>query len=149
MPAGADWQAAASFVRAQWKARDLISVAPAWADPLLRRALGDRIDLAMAGRSDSAGYERLWAISIRGAQPPEVGPERGRRGDRAAGGEQVVGQHERQGQQRHDGSDEAERRIAALTGGRGTDCVIVAAAAKSSAPVELALRRAAGRVFSR
>jgi threonine dehydrogenase-like Zn-dependent dehydrogenase len=36
--------------------------------------------------------------------------------------------------------DEAERRIAALTSGRGADCVIVAAAAKSSAPVELALR---------
>jgi len=37
-------------------------------------------------------------------------------------------------------SDEAERRVAALTGGRGADRVIVAAAAKSSAPVELALR---------
>ena len=36
--------------------------------------------------------------------------------------------------------DEAERRIAALTSGRGADCVIVAAAAKSSAPVDLALR---------
>ena len=36
--------------------------------------------------------------------------------------------------------DEAERRVAALSGGRGADCVIVAAAAKSSAPVDLALR---------
>lgn len=36
--------------------------------------------------------------------------------------------------------DEAERRIATITGGRGADCVIVAAAAKSSAPTELALR---------
>ena len=44
--------------------------------------------------------------------------------------------------------DEAERRIAALTSGRGADCVIVAAAAKSSAPMELALRlcRERGRV---
>jgi predicted dehydrogenase len=37
-------------------------------------------------------------------------------------------------------SEGVERRVAALTGGRGVDCVIVAAAAKSSAPVELALR---------
>ena len=37
-------------------------------------------------------------------------------------------------------SDEVERRIATLTEGRGADCVIVAAAAKSSAPVDLALR---------
>jgi predicted dehydrogenase len=37
-------------------------------------------------------------------------------------------------------TDEVERRIAALTEGRGADCVIVAAAAKSSAPVDLALR---------
>jgi predicted dehydrogenase len=37
-------------------------------------------------------------------------------------------------------TDETERRIYALTEGRGADCVIVAAAAKSSAPVDLALR---------
>jgi predicted dehydrogenase len=44
--------------------------------------------------------------------------------------------------------DEVERRVAALTNGRGVDCAIVAAAAKSSAPVELALRlcRDRGRV---
>ena len=44
--------------------------------------------------------------------------------------------------------DEVERRVASLTGGRGVDCVIVAAAAKSSAPADLALRlcRERGRV---
>lgn len=44
--------------------------------------------------------------------------------------------------------DEAEKRIAAVTSGRGADCVIVAAAAKSSAPTDLALRlcRERGRV---
>lgn len=36
--------------------------------------------------------------------------------------------------------DESERQVAALTDGRGVDCVIVAAAAKSSAPCELGLR---------
>jgi len=45
-------------------------------------------------------------------------------------------------------TEEVERRVAALTGGRGVDCVIVAAAAKSSAPADLALRlcRERGRV---
>jgi hypothetical protein len=69
-----DWRAAASFVRGHLQPRDLISAAPDWTDPLLRQVLGDRIDLAMAGRSDSAGYERLWALSIRGARPREAPP---------------------------------------------------------------------------
>lgn len=72
VPRPADWRAAASFVRARLEARDLIAAAPDWADPLLRQVLGERIDLAMAGRSDTAGYERLWALTIRGARPPEA-----------------------------------------------------------------------------
>jgi hypothetical protein len=70
----AEYRAAASFVRAQLQPRDLIVAAPSWADPLVREVLGDRIDVAMAGRSDSAAYERLWALSIRGARPPEAPP---------------------------------------------------------------------------
>src|SRR5262245_17013720 len=61
----ADFRAAARFVRARLGPRDLIASAPSWTDPLLRNAIGDRIDLAMAGRSDSAAYERLWSFSIR------------------------------------------------------------------------------------
>jgi predicted dehydrogenase/threonine dehydrogenase-like Zn-dependent dehydrogenase len=38
------------------------------------------------------------------------------------------------------GGDAAEKEILSLTNGRGADCVIIAAAAKSSAPCELALR---------
>jgi len=38
------------------------------------------------------------------------------------------------------GDDGAEQRVMALTSGRGVDCAIIAAAAKSSAPAELALR---------
>ena len=68
-----DWRAAASFVRAQWRPRDLLVAAPTWADPVLREVLGDRIDLAMEGRSDDARYERLWAVSVRGARPREAG----------------------------------------------------------------------------
>lgn len=68
VPDPGDWRDAAAFVRAEWRARDLVTVAPAWADPLLRQALGDRVDLAMAGRSDTAAYARLWALVIRDAR---------------------------------------------------------------------------------
>jgi hypothetical protein len=74
VPAPNDWRAAASFVRSHVEPRDLIVAAPAWADPLLREVLGDQIDLAMAGRSDSARYERLWSLTIRGARPREAPP---------------------------------------------------------------------------
>jgi hypothetical protein len=74
----ADFRAAADFVRTQLQARDLITVAPAWADPILRLHLGDRIPLSMAGRSDNARYERMWVLSTRGALPidaPKRAPE--------------------------------------------------------------------------
>jgi hypothetical protein len=72
VPVQAEYEAAAAFVRAHMQARDLIVAAPGWIDPIVRQVLGDRIDLAMAGRSDSAAYERLWALSIRGARPAEA-----------------------------------------------------------------------------
>jgi hypothetical protein len=72
VPATSEWRAAAAFVRAAQQPRDLIVAAPPWSDPVLRQVLGDRIDLAMAGRSDTAAYERLWALSIRGARPAEA-----------------------------------------------------------------------------
>jgi hypothetical protein len=72
VPSRDDFRGAASFVRAQLRPRDLIAPAPGWADPLVREAIGDRIDLAMAGRSDTAAYERLWSISIRGARAREA-----------------------------------------------------------------------------
>jgi hypothetical protein len=72
VPSPRDWRDAARFVRAQLKPRDLITSAPSWTDPLLREVLGDRIDLAMAGRSDSSAYDRVWSLSIRGAHPPEL-----------------------------------------------------------------------------
>ena len=67
-----EWQAAASFVRRDLRARDLITAAPDYADPLLRQVLGDTIDLPMAGRSDSAAYERLWLLSLGGAEAREA-----------------------------------------------------------------------------
>lgn len=73
VPAESDWQRAAAFVRGQLAAKDLVVSAPGWTDPLLRAALGDRVTPAMAGRSDLAGFERMWSLSIRGARPADAG----------------------------------------------------------------------------
>ena len=73
-----DFQAAAEFVRSEYRAQDAISVAPEWADPWLRWSLGDRISLADAGRSDLSAYSRLWMVSLRGldaTQRPSEEPE--------------------------------------------------------------------------
>lgn len=67
-----DWRAASAFVRAQLGPRDAVTVAPAWADPILRWFLGESISLSLAGRSDLAAYDRLWALSIRDHQPDEA-----------------------------------------------------------------------------
>ncbi len=75
VPADEDWEAAAAFVRADDRPEDLIAVAPRWADPLLRAHLGDRISFREAGRSDTAGFERLWVLSIRGHDAAEQPPE--------------------------------------------------------------------------
>ena len=73
-----DWDAAAAFVRSEWRERDVVSAAPRWADPLMRRAVGDLLSTSSAGRADLEGFERLWVLSIRGhraAEAPEGAPE--------------------------------------------------------------------------
>ncbi|NOY90466.1 MAG: hypothetical protein GXP55_04590 [Deltaproteobacteria bacterium] len=75
VPTDADWATAGQFVRTNLEPRDTIVAAPGWADPLLRRELGDVISLDMAGMSDLAPFDRLWALSIRG-HLPEVAPAR-------------------------------------------------------------------------
>ena len=72
VPSLADYNAAASFIRSQLQPRDLIAAAPSFIDPILRWQLGDRMPLAMAGRSDDAAYERMWVLSIRSALPPDT-----------------------------------------------------------------------------
>jgi hypothetical protein len=72
VPAESDWQRAAAFVRSELQPKDLIVSSPGWTDPLLRAALGERITPAMAGRSDLAGFERMWSLSIRGARPDDA-----------------------------------------------------------------------------
>ena len=73
-----DWTRAADHVRVGWEAGDVVTAAPHWADPLMRAAVGDRLDLSSAGRADLAPYRRLWSLSIRGhraAEAPETAPE--------------------------------------------------------------------------
>jgi hypothetical protein len=72
VPTDGDYRAAADFIRSQVTPRDLITAAPGYIDPLLRLNLGDRISLAMAGRSDDSAYERIWVVSARGAIPNDA-----------------------------------------------------------------------------
>jgi hypothetical protein len=72
VPSDADYRAAASFIRGALAPRDLLSSAPAFIDPIVRLHVGDRIPLAMAGRSDDTAYERMWVVSIRDALPPDA-----------------------------------------------------------------------------
>lgn len=74
VPDPSDWDVAARAVAAQWQDGDAVTVAPRWANPLMRqamgRALGDRFDLAVAGSPGLDGQRRLWAFSIRGHDSP-------------------------------------------------------------------------------
>ena len=72
VPSVADFGAAARLVRQGLAEDDALAVAPAWADPLLRLSLGDRIPSKMAGRADLAGYRRLWVLSIWGDRFPQA-----------------------------------------------------------------------------
>jgi len=72
VPAPSEYRAAADFIRARLKPRDLVTAAPTFIDPILRWQLGDRMPLSMAGRSDDAGYDRMWVMSIRDALPADA-----------------------------------------------------------------------------
>lgn len=72
VPAVSDYRAAVDFIRHELQARDLITSAPGFIDPILRWQLGDKIPLAMAGRHDSSAYERMWVVSIRGVLPSDA-----------------------------------------------------------------------------
>ena len=68
----ADWQAAGAFVRDGIVPSDAVAVSPAWSDPLVRAAVGHALSVAAAGRSDLAAFDRLWVLSIRGAESAEA-----------------------------------------------------------------------------
>ncbi|HET9621768.1 MAG TPA: hypothetical protein VFP84_10395 [Kofleriaceae bacterium] len=71
-PDDAAWHAAADEVRQGFRPGDLVVFAPAWADPIGRRELGDLIPVATAARMDAARYGRIWELAIRGAHAPDV-----------------------------------------------------------------------------
>ncbi len=74
VPDASDWDVAAQAVAAEWEVGDAVTIAPRWADPLLReamgRALGERFDRSVAGSPGLDGDARLWAFSIRGHDSP-------------------------------------------------------------------------------
>ncbi|MBT8482814.1 MAG: hypothetical protein HKP36_14625 [Myxococcales bacterium] len=74
IPSDASWEAAAAFVRARHRPADRIAGAPAWVDPIVRQRLGDLLSLRMAAPPDSAGIDRLWELSIRGARSRDEPP---------------------------------------------------------------------------
>ena len=68
----AEWDAAASDVRAGFRAGDLVVFAPSWSDPVGRLHLGDLVSPEMAARADASHYGRAWEVSIRGARAAET-----------------------------------------------------------------------------
>jgi len=73
-PSDESWEAASAFVRARYQPSDRIVAAPAWADPIVRSQLGDLHSLRMAAPPDSAGIDRLWELSVRGASSRDEPP---------------------------------------------------------------------------
>lgn len=67
-----DVQRAAALVRAELKPGELVTVAPGWIEPQVRRELGDLMPAAMLGRADAGRYGRIWELSFAGAHAEEV-----------------------------------------------------------------------------
>ncbi len=74
VPSHSEWTSAVEHVRAEWEPGDTLTVAPRWADPLLRWSAGDLVDVQSEGASDLDAYRRLWALSIRGHRPEAAPP---------------------------------------------------------------------------
>jgi len=72
VPTRAHWAAADRFVRLHHRPGDLIVTSPAWADPLGRLVLGDRMTLDDVTRPDARTYSRIWDLSIRGSRHPDT-----------------------------------------------------------------------------
>lgn len=66
-PAAAEWQSLAAPVSKLVEPDDLLLVAPEWASPMARRALGDRFfDVTKVARADEASFRRAVEISALG-----------------------------------------------------------------------------------
>jgi hypothetical protein len=65
-----DWSAATAYVRARFRAGDLVVTTPSWADPIARWQLGDLSTLSAAGRSDDRDHDRIWVLGAYHAPAP-------------------------------------------------------------------------------
>lgn len=75
LPTEAQWRRLSERVRAAHRAGDLITFAPPWLDPIGRMHLGELLSLDDLGRADAAAYARVWVLSARDADSPEVAGE--------------------------------------------------------------------------
>jgi hypothetical protein len=71
-PSDDDWRTAAAYVNGGFRDHDLVVAAPAWADPVLRLHLGQRLPIKVVARLDHQTFPRVWELSQRGAAAPEV-----------------------------------------------------------------------------
>jgi len=72
-PDSADWAALRPAIEALHQPGDLVVVAPGWADPLLRRSLGDTLlPLDVVARADNDGFTRALEVSFGGARSREL-----------------------------------------------------------------------------
>src|SRR5262249_7474688 len=72
-PSFDDWYAITDAVRAMKQSGDLVVIAPAWADPAARRALGDDLmPLRDVARPDVTRYANAVEVSILGERAEEV-----------------------------------------------------------------------------
>jgi hypothetical protein len=68
-----EWRKVAPEVARLKRPGDLIVVAPSWADPMARLALGDRLmPIAESARPDDAGYARALELGAIGRSSPEL-----------------------------------------------------------------------------
>jgi hypothetical protein len=72
-PTVEEWKALEPAVAELRKSDELVVVAPRWAEPLARQALGDRLmPLAQVARPDVAPFARAIEISAMGKRAPEL-----------------------------------------------------------------------------
>ena len=72
-PDDAAYDALVPVVSELYRDGDLVVVAPRWAEPHVRRALGDeRFPLAAVARSDTARFDRAIEVSVLGEEAPDL-----------------------------------------------------------------------------
>jgi hypothetical protein len=72
-PRETDWEDLAPLVEHQRQAGDLVTVAPAWTEPLARTALGeDVMPLSDVARADVTGYQHAIEVSLFGKRSAEL-----------------------------------------------------------------------------